>query len=224
MNRPFKLICFDIDGTLVQHPSGRTIWEVLNLRYGGTIERNRDRYEMFKRDEISYPQWVELDVGDWIEGGATRAQILETTREFTLTPDTEETVYELKRRGFKLGVISGTLDVLLDSVFPSHPFDDVHTNRLVFGDDGTLTGWHATPYDNHGKPVALRNMAAKHGASLEHVAFIGDGENDVPLLGTAGYFVAYKPRSRTLEEKADLVVREDGLRGLLDIFTNHTND
>ena len=220
---PYQLICFDIDGTLVKHDSDRTIWEVLNLRYGGTIERNRERYDMFKREEITYPQWVELDVQDWIDAGATREQIVETTREFRLTDGAHETVHELGRRGFKLAVVSGTLDVLLESVFPDHPFEDVHTNRLYFDDDGRLSGWQATPFDNHGKPVAVRNLSQKHGVPLERVAYIGDGENDVPLLGTPGLFVAYQPRSAKLEAGADIVIRDDGLHALLDILEgNHT--
>ena len=221
LRQSFNLICFDVDGTLIKHPSGKTIWEVLNNRYGGSDERNRERYLRFKAGEITYPQWVELDVSGWIERGATRRDIVETTGEFSLTQGAYDTVHELKRRGYKLCVISGTLDVLLDTLFPDHPFDDVYTNRLYFDDDDRLSGWQATPYDNHGKPVALRQLSEKHAIPLERTAYVGDGENDVPLLGTAGYFVAYQPRSPKLEAGADIVIRDDGLHPLLDLFNRN---
>ena len=33
--KPYDLICFDVDGTLIEHPSGKVIWEVLNEKYVG---------------------------------------------------------------------------------------------------------------------------------------------------------------------------------------------
>lgn len=219
----FDLICFDVDGTLIKHPSGRTIWEVLNNRYGGSDARNRERYLRFRGGELSYEAWVELDVSGWMEAGASREDILETTREFTLTDGAWHTVHELKRRGYRLCVISGTLDVLLDSLFPDHPFDDVYTNRLLFDGAGRLCGWKATPYDNDGKPVALRRLSEKHEIPLGRTAYVGDGENDVPLLGVVGCFVAFQPRSQALEAGADVIIHDDALHGLLDLFADNNH-
>ncbi|MEJ2722660.1 MAG: hypothetical protein P8181_16200, partial [bacterium] len=79
--KAYDLICFDVDGTLVRHPSNMVIWEVLNLRYGGSKEINRLRYQMYCEGKLSYERWVQLDVQTWIDAGATRDQILESVRE-----------------------------------------------------------------------------------------------------------------------------------------------
>jgi phosphoserine phosphatase len=217
-NKNFDLIGFDVDGTLVRHPTGRVIWEVLNLRYGGSEEINRDRYDSYHRGDLAYDKWVELDIGGWQAAGATRDEILESVDEFELVGGAWETVHELKKRGFKLAVISGTLDILLDHLFPDHPFDEVYTNKIFFNGDGTVESWRATPFDGHGKPRALRDIAERHGVPLSRSAFVGDGENDVPLLDVSGFFVAYQPKSTTLETRADVVIRDDGLHALLDVF------
>jgi len=216
--RAFDLICFDVDGTLVKHPNDLVIWEVLNERHTGDRKVNKERYEMFKSGRITYDEWVDLDVGGWVADGATRDDVYDAVSEFELIDGAHETVHELKRRGFKLGIISGTLDVMLDRLFPDHPFDDVYTNRLHFNDDGKLDRCSATLFDGDGKPNALRMIAEKHDVPLERSAYVGDGENDVPLLGVSGYFVAYEPRSRELEKGADLVIRAGDLRLLLDVF------
>ncbi len=216
--RACDLICFDVDGTLVRHPSGMVIWEVLNLRYGGSKEINRTRFEMYREGKLSYDRWVELDVGGWIEKGATRDDIVECVREFSLFDGARETVHELKRRGFRLGVISGTIDIVLDTLFPDHPFDAVHTNRIFFDERGRLEAWRATRFDIDGKPVALREIARKHDVPLSRTAYIGDGENDIPLLGVAGFFVAFRPKSPLLAEGADMVIGKEGLGRLLDVF------
>jgi phosphoserine phosphatase len=217
--REHDLICFDVDGTLVRHPSGLVIWEVLNLKYGGSKEINRSRYQMYCEGRLSYDRWVELDVTSWLEKGATKDDILDAVREFSLFAGARETVHELKRRGFLLGVISGTLNVVLDTLFPDHPFDEVYTNKVFFDGQGRLVRWEATRFDTHGKPEALRDMARRHGVPLSRTAFVGDGENDVPLLGVAGRFVAFRPRSKELLEGADAVLGEDELPKLLDMFS-----
>jgi len=214
----YGLICFDVDGTLVKHPTDKVIWEILNLRFIGDDSVNQERYRMYREGEITYAKWVELDVSGWIEAGATREQVEASVREFEHHDGVLETVHALKRRGAVLALISGTLDVVIDTLFPDHPFDDVFCNRLVFDDDGRLSGWRATPFDLHGKPDALRQLSEKHGVPLERTAFIGDGENDVPVIGVAGTVVAFNPRSEALEKGADHVVRNGNMRELLTIL------
>jgi phosphoserine phosphatase len=216
--RDIDLICFDVDGTLVRHPSGMVIWEVLNVRYGVATDVMARRYRMYLQGEITYDQWVALDVGDWIKAGATRDSILESVAEFHLVEDARETIDELKRRGFRLAVISGTLDIVLDNLLPAHPFDDVYTNKIFFDGRGNLASWSATPFDGRGKPDALREVARKHGIELSRSAFVGDGDNDVPLLGVVGRFVAYHPRSEKLIAGADHVIKTGGLRQILDLI------
>lgn len=214
----YPLICFDVDGTLVTHPRGKVIWEVLNLRFTGGDEVNQERYRMYREGGITYEQWVELDVQGWIDAGATHEQIVETLGEFSQPDGVLDTMAALKRGGAKLALISGTLDIVIDTLFPGHLFDDVFSNGLEFDGDGRLVGWRATPFDLDGKPEALRRLARKHGVPLERTAFVGDGENDLSVVGVAGTVVAFNPRSAELERRADHVLRGRDTRALLDLL------
>jgi len=217
-SRRYDLVCFDVDGTLVKHPSGKVIWEILNLRFTGGDDINQERYAMYRAGRLSYADWVALDVRGWIDAGATRADIAAAVNEFQPVEGAVDTVWELKRRGVKLAIVSGTLDVVIDGLFPEHPFDDVFSNTLSFDDSGRLRGWTATPFDLHGKPEAVRGLARKHGAALARTAFVGDGENDVPVIGVAGTVVAFHPRSAELERRADHVLNNGSMHALLDIL------
>ncbi|MBI4720868.1 MAG: HAD-IB family phosphatase [Chitinivibrionia bacterium] len=214
----YDLICFDVDGTLVEHPRNKVIWEVLNIKILGDDGINKARYKMYCDGAITYDEWVRLDVQGWLDRGATRDQILEAVGEFNLIDGAMETVHELKRRGYRLAIISGTLNVVIDALFPDHPFEEVFSNKIFFDERGRLASWKATPFDLHGKPVALKALAHEFGTTLERSAFVGDGDNDVPLLGVAGYFVAFNPRSNELEKGSDVVVRGRNLKKLLEIF------
>ena len=73
--RVFDIVAFDVDGTLINGPNGYTVWEVLNRRFTGVPEVNRERYALYKAGKLSYAEWVELDVTGWRQADARREQI-----------------------------------------------------------------------------------------------------------------------------------------------------
>ena len=216
--RPYDLICFDVDGTLVVHPEEKIVWEILNRRFTGDDTVNRVRHRQYMDGEITYAEWVALDVGDWVRAGATRGQILEAIGDLRLIPGARETLAELKRRGYKLGVISGTLDIVIDTLFPEHPFDDVFLNRIHFDEAGLLTWWEPTPFDGDGKARALRAIAGREGFAVSRSAFVGDSFNDVDVARIAGLAIAFNPKCEELIEVSDLTIRGDRLDLLLPHF------
>jgi HAD superfamily phosphoserine phosphatase-like hydrolase len=204
-----------VDGTLVTHPHGKVVWQILNERFLGTDRVNEDRYARYSKGEITYAEWVALDVGDWMRAGATKEEVVEEIGALRLVDGARETLAALKDAGCRLAVISGTLDVCLDVLFPDHPFDEVFTNRIRFGEDGSIAGWDATPFDMDGKARALEAIAAREGIPLERTAFVGDHANDIAAARRAGFAVAFNPKSEDLAAVAHLVVHDPDLRTLL---------
>jgi phosphoserine phosphatase len=215
LTRRFDLVAFDVDGTLVHHPEDKTVWEVLNQRFTGSDDQNALRWELYKNAKISYSEWVALDIASWRDAGATRETIAASFGELTLVEGAKETLRELKSGGARLAVISGTLDLLLDVLFPDHPFDEVYTNRLAFDGDGRISHWHATPFDMDGKGVALRSIALREDIPLSRCAFVGDHENDLAAAAIAGCSIAFNPKSAALASAASAVVRSRDLRDIL---------
>ncbi|HEX6851440.1 MAG TPA: HAD family phosphatase [Candidatus Polarisedimenticolaceae bacterium] len=211
----FDLVAFDVDGTLVEHPEEKTVWEVLNARFLGADDLNRERYAAYKAGRLSYAEWVTLDVGGWRDAGATRGSMLESLGPLRLVDGARESLDALKREGVRLAVISGTLDFLLDALFPDHPFDEVYCNRVVFDDAGRIDHWHATPFDMGGKAVALRAIASREGIPLARCAFVGDHANDLDAARLAGFAIAFNPKDAQLEAAAGAVVRSRDLRDVL---------
>lgn len=215
MRARFDGVAFDVDGTLIVHPRGKTVWEVLNRRFLGDDGVNAERYAAFLAGELSYPEWVALDAAGWQEAGATRDAMLAALGDLRLVSGAREALATIRAAGATAVVISGTLDLLLTARWPDHPFDEVYTNRVRFDADGRIAGWDATPYDNDGKAVALRAIAARRGIDPSRFAFVGDSANDVHVARAAGFTIAFNPRSPELERAADVVVRSDDLRAIL---------
>ncbi|MCU0230602.1 MAG: HAD family phosphatase [Acidobacteria bacterium] len=214
-----RTICFDVDGTLVEHPEGKTIWQLVNERYAGGDELNRERMRAFRGGDITYAEWVELDVGDWASHGVGRAEIEGIVLgELQPVPGAFETVAQLAGRGYTLGLVSGTLNVTVDLLLSRLPFTYRFTNRIWFDEQGRIRRWRATRYDGEGKARALERIAAAEGISCAECAFVGDHWNDIPALTRAGFGVAYRPKEEEVRRAARAVIESGPLSAMLEWF------
>ena len=213
--RRFDLVAFDIDGTLVRGPDHMTVWEVLNKKFTGVPEVNKERYALYKQGKLSYAEWVELDISGWKDAGASRQDLIDGFEPLSLMPGTREALATLKEHGLRLVAISGTLDLMLNTLYPDHPFDELYANHIGFDEEERISHWRATPFDMDGKAKVLRAVAMREGIPLERCAFVGDSSNDVWVAREAGFTVAVNPRSEELEKLAGAVVHADDLRDIL---------
>lgn len=214
-----KLICFDVDGTLIDDGDGQlNIWKQIHRRFGVSDEENDRRFEQFRRGEITYTEWVDIDVGGWQAGGVTRDMILSVVAELQLMRGARETAFELVRRGYRLCVISGSIEIGLENLFPDHPFRPVFINRIFFSPDGRISGWQATPFDLEEKSLALRRVAEEEGLSVKECAFVGDNYNDVDVAAIAGFSIAFNSKSKDLDAVASEVICEKDLSRILPYF------
>ena len=203
------LVALDVDGTLVRGPDGMTVWEVLNLAFTGTPEWNKERYAAYKSGTLSYAEWVALDINGWRDAGARRDDLIAAFEPLQLIEGVSEAIHALRDAGLRLIVISGTLDLLLNTLLPDHPFEEVYCNHIGFDDEGRISHWRATPFDMAGKSEALRAVALRFGIPLARCAFVGDSSNDVWIARSAGWSVAFNPRCEELERISDVIVRSD---------------
>lgn len=218
-SRDIRVVCFDVDGTLVHHPQGKTVWQVLNERFLGDDAKNHERYALFQAGRLGYAEWVALDFGDWIGRGVTRAQIEAVIREaLHAVPGARETMETLAARGYRLAIISGTIDLTIELLLPGLPFGRIYSNRVFFAGDGSISGWEATAYDVEGKARAIGEVAHAFGVTPAQCAFVGDHWNDLAALATAGLGVAFCPKDDAVRAAADVVIEEGPLTRLLPHF------
>lgn len=104
----------------------------------------------------------------------------------------------LKRLGFKTAVLSGGFTPLTGWMGQQLGLDYAFANHLVVSDDGQhltgeLTGEivHAQRKRQH-----VLEIAEKEGISLEQVLVVGDGANDLPMMGIAGLGVAFHAKPK----------------------------
>jgi phosphoserine phosphatase len=213
MTLRYPLVCFDLDGTLVDDTV--YIWKTLHETFETDPERRKQAHDDFFSGAISYPEWFAHDLTLLSEARATKARILGVLDALKPMRGALETLSALKRRGHKIAIVSGSIDIVVNHLFGPELFDHILINRLFFDDSGHIAGGEPTPFDLAGKADGLRYLADAEGISIEQTAFIGDNENDVWIAEAAGLSVAFNCKSEALRQ---ICRKEIVSKNLLDLL------
>lgn len=133
------------------------------------------------------------------------------------TPGVAELVAAVHARSGLVGVVSGGFHEILDELAPALGVDVWRANRLA-ASDGILTGAvDGEIVDAAGKAAALREWAAQHGVPARATIAIGDGANDLAMLGAAGLGLAFNAKP-AVRQRADLVIGPVDLRAVIPLL------
>lgn len=216
----WRVVCFDLDGTLVE--GAVFIWDLLHEHFGTDRHRRRLAKQDYFARRISYETWFRHDLDLLSERGADKAAIEAMIREHLRpVPGAAQTLERIKEAGLILGLVSGSLDIVLSAFFPVDLFDHVFLNRIRFDDQGRIAGGVHTPYDLDRKADGLVEIARRSGVGPDRCVFVGDNYNDLSAAGVAGMTVAYRPRSSELRSRADLVIESGPLTAMLPALGLH---
>jgi phosphoserine phosphatase len=103
-----------------------------------------------------------------------------------------------KANGIYTMLVSGGFTIFTEVVAEELGFDKYHANKLIFT-NGILTGVE-TPFLGRAQKLEItQKQATKMGISLSEVAAIGDGGNDLDLLGAVGLPIAYHAKPAVKE-------------------------
>nr|POF13627.1 putative phosphoserine phosphatase [Quercus suber] len=192
------LAVFDMDSTLIQQ-------EVIDelARAVGLYDRVAAITEAAMRGEAPYTDFeasLRARVA-LLEGVPTSIwQKLRSDGTITFTPGARSLVRVLRARGWKTAVLSGGFTPLAEWVRETLQLDYVHANHLATDDQkGILTGDLVS-----GKPIVhaekkrelLLALAAETQISHEHTIAIGDGSNDLLMMGASGLGIAFNAKER----------------------------
>jgi len=116
-----------------------------------------------------------------------------------LTPGGRELIATMRANGAWCALVSGGFTVFTSAIAGKLGFDEHRANRLVIAYE-TLAGTVEEPIvGREAKYAALIELRERHGLAIEETLAVGDGANDLAMLGEAGLGVAYHAKPSVAE-------------------------
>ncbi len=202
-----RLICLDMDSTLTK---SECIDELAER--AGVGEEVKAITLSAMRGEIDFKESFKRRVA-LLKG--LDAQVLhEIAASIPLQDGAEKLLRVLKRCGFKIAVLSGGFTFAGKPLKEQFGIDYLFANELEI-QDGKLTGRYVGDIvDGKRKAELLRLIAQMEHIELEQVIAVGDGANDLPMIGEAGLGIAFHAKPK-VKENAKQSLSTIGLDGIL---------
>ena len=214
--RDFGLIAFDMDSTLINI---ECIDEIAAA--AGRKEEVAAITEAAMRGEIAdYKESLRRRVA-LLEGVSVSCMEEVYTQRLQLNPGARELVAACKAAGMKVLLVSGGFTFFTDCIRERLEIDFSRSNVLDIH-AGKLTGRMVDqPWgdicDGEEKKKMLLATCTRLGLQPARAIAMGDGANDLPMMGVSGLSVAYhaKPKVR---QSAMVAINSGGLDRLLEVF------
>ena len=206
-----KLVVFDLDNVIIDGEGIDEIGKLINIE-----DQIAAITEQAMQGDIDFETSIKKRVG-LLKGVATE-DIKTLANEMPLMKGAEETVSTLKENGFDVAIISGSFDIIADTIKGKLDVDNIFTNSLV-EEDGILTGEVTGPLVSGSKLDVLSKLIEEKGYTLDECVAVGDGANDISMIESAKYGIAFNAKP-ALKENADIIVETRDLTDVLNVIIN----
>lgn len=202
-----RLIVFDMDSTLIRE-------EVIDelAKEAGVGEQVVEITEAAMRGELDFRQSLKKRVS--LLKGLPETVLEKVASQLHLNDGADRLIRQLRELGFKTAILSGGFDYFGNHLREKLGIDYVYANKLEIV-DGKLTGKVLGDIvDADRKAALLAQLAAEQGLTLQQTIAVGDGANDLKMLGIAGMGVAFHAKP-LVRESADYALTNLGLDAIL---------
>lgn len=208
--RSRRLICVDMDSTFIQT---EVIDELADR--AGVGEEVRAVTESAMRGEIDFRESFQRRVA--LLKGLDVSAKQDIIDHLPITEGAERLFKTLKMCGYKIAILSGGFTFVGEYLRQRFGVDYVYANTLE-EENGKLTGRYVGEIiDADRKAQLLEQIANEEGIDLRQVIAVGDGANDLKMLGRAGLGIAFhaKPKVKRSSKQSISTVGLDGILYLL---------
>ena len=203
-----RLICFDMDSTLIQTECIDELAE-----RAGIGDKVRAITERAMRGEIDFKESFTERVA--LLKGLDVSVMQDIAEHLPITEGVPRLMTVLKRCGYKIAILSGGFTYFGEYLQRKFGIDYVYANELEIGEDGKLTGHYVGDIvDGKRKAELLKLIAQVEKVNLAQTIAVGDGANDLPMITEAGLGIAFHAKPR-VQAGARQSINSLGLDGVL---------
>ncbi|WDI32060.1 phosphoserine phosphatase SerB [Hyphococcus flavus] len=183
-----KLLIADMDSTIIEQECIDELAE-----YAGKRAEISDITERAMRGELDFEAALKERVA-MLEGLSTDVLEEAFKHRITLTPGARRLVQTMNEVGAVTALVSGGFTFFTSRVAEQTGFQVTQANELLIEDE-KLTGAVGEPIlGRAAKEDALVRLAETNNIELHETLAVGDGANDLSMLGRAGLGVAFRAK------------------------------
>ena len=196
-----KIICFDVDGTLVEHKSS---WEALTLALGCSSGSINQIHKETNSGIMPFDRGVRLVEEMYrASGRATENFIREFFESISLKDEAKDVADHLHNKRYSIYLVSGAIDIYVASIAKKIGADGFFSHAsLEFNDSGSLSKINYGKNQRLAKAKRIRELSAKFDVPKNQITFVGDSENDVEAFKLTGRGIAVHPYDKELDKIA----------------------
>ena len=214
-----RLICFDMDSTLIQTECIDELAE-----RAGVGDQVKAITESAMRGEIDFIESFTQRVA--LLKGLDASVMQDIAEKLPITEGVERLMVVLKRYGYKIAILSGGFTFFGNYLKDKFGLDYVYANELEVK-DGKLTGRYVGDVvDGKRKAALLRLIAQVEKVDIMQTIAVGDGANDLPMISTAGLGIAFhaKPKVKATAQQSINTIGIDGVLYFLGFKDSYLED
>ena len=197
-----RLICFDMDSTLIE----TEVIDELAIR-AGVGDEVKAITERAMRGEIDFTESFRERVA--LLKGLDESVMQDIAEHLPITEGVDRLMYVLKKYGYKIAILSGGFTYFGQYLQQKYGIDYVYANELEIV-DGKLTGRYLGDVVDGVKA----SIAQVEKVDIAQTIAVGDGANDLPMLGVAGLGIAFHAKPKVVAN-AKQSINTIGLDGVL---------
>ncbi len=210
--REFKLVAMDMDSTLI---TIECIDEIADMQ--GLKPQVAAITEAAMRGELDFAASLKQRVA-LLEGLDASALQRVYDERLKLSPGAETMLVAVQKAGLKTLLVSGGFTFFTERLKQRLGLDYTHANELEIV-DGKLTGRVLGGIvDAEEKQRTVERVCAQMGITPAQAIVMGDGANDLKMMGIAGLSVAFRAKP-VVRSQADVALNFVGLDGLLNVLS-----
>jgi phosphoserine phosphatase len=201
-----KLICFDMDGTLITNNT----WFDFNIAMGITAEEDEKLYSAYSAKLISYDEWINT-LREHYKGASDHSYtyIQNCLSKFVLREGAKETISYLKNAGYQTALLTGSFEETAQAVSDSLGINFVYANtRCIFYDNQDLKDISYFGEEVDTKVQHLESLCTRLNILPTQCAVVGDGSNDLGVFGLTGNGITFNFSSEKVKQASKYTINK----------------
>lgn len=201
-----ELIIMDMDSTLVQ---AETIDQIAN--YVGRMPEVSAITEAAMRGELDFVQSLTKRVAMLM--GLDKTQLEHVHDALPLTSGAANLIAAARKNNCMTVLVSGGFTYFAQPIADRIGIDEVYANELEFAENKLTGRVVGTIVDAEFKQDTLNRLINEKGFSRSNTIAVGDGANDLLMLGDAGLGIAFHGKPK-VQQQAGAVINHYGLEAI----------